>query len=88
MEAISNKLFMSKRKLQYLFANNQTTYKKTLNKIKVELAVMHLHENPNLSIKKLLSMSGFNSHSSANIAFKKEMGVGLSEYKRQISNVS
>ena len=84
LDYVAQNLYMSKRKLQYIFSNNKTTYKKTLNEVKVDLLIFNINENPDVSIKYILSKCGFNSHSSASNAFKIAKGETIYQYKKKI----
>ncbi|WP_394136444.1 helix-turn-helix domain-containing protein [Aliivibrio fischeri] len=84
LDYVAHNLYMSKRKLQYIFSSNKTTYKKTLNEVKIDLLVYYINENPDVSIKYILSKCGFNSHSSASNAFKIAKGETLYQYKKKI----
>lgn len=84
LEYVAHNLYMSKRKLQYIFSSNGTTYKKTLNQVKVDLLTFYINENPDLSIKHILPLCGFNSHSSATNIFKLAKGESLYKYQKRI----
>ncbi|MGR5112703.1 helix-turn-helix domain-containing protein [Vibrio jasicida] len=84
LEYVANNLYMSKRKLQYIFSSNGTTYKKTLNQVKIDLLAFYINENPEVSIKHILPLCGFNSHSSATSIFKRAKGESLYKYQKRI----
>ena len=84
LEFVAHNLYMSKRKLQYIFSSNGTTYKKTLNQVKVDLLTFYINENPEISIKHILPLCGFNSHSSATSIFKLAKGESLYKYQKRI----
>lgn len=86
LEYVAHNLYMSKRKLQYIFSSNGTTYKKTLNQVKVDLLTFYINENPEINIKHILPLCGFNSHSSATSIFKLAKGESLYKYQKRVIN--
>ncbi|AQM67471.1 transcriptional activator FtrA [Vibrio campbellii] len=86
LDYVANNVYMSKRKLQYIFSSSGTTYKKTLNSVKVELLKFYINNNPEVSIKQILPLCGFNSHSSANSIFKMSTGESIYKYQKRIAN--
>ncbi len=78
LDLISAKLFMSRRKIQYILSRNSTSYGYLIDDIRFQ--ILSNKEFSDLSIKQILDKAGLSNIATANRIFLKKVGMTMREY--------
>ncbi|MCG3812212.1 helix-turn-helix transcriptional regulator [Photobacterium damselae] len=78
LDLISAKLFMSRRKIQYILSRNSTSYGYLIDDIRFQ--ILSNKEFSDLSIKQILDKAGLTNIATANRIFLKKVGMTMREY--------
>ncbi|WP_283393006.1 helix-turn-helix domain-containing protein [Photobacterium phosphoreum] len=86
LDFLADQLCVSRRKLQYIFNENGTSYNLLVGKIRLNIISENINRNYELSSKELGRISGFNSVQSLNRFFYKYCGLSIKEYKKKVKS--
>lgn len=78
LDLLSEKLFMSRRKIQYILSRNETSYGHLVDNIRFD--ILKNSDNSDLSIQQILSKAGLKNITTANRIFMKKLGITMREY--------
>lgn len=77
-------MYMSKRKVQYILSDANTSFLELLNGYRIEDLRALLLKEPITATDILVDKAGFNNQITANRLFKRKLGVSISEFKRSV----
>ncbi|WP_305372822.1 helix-turn-helix domain-containing protein [Photobacterium leiognathi] len=86
LDFLADQLCISRRKLQYVFNENNTSYNSLIGKIRLNIINENINNNYDLSSKELGRISGFKNVQSLNRFFYKHHGLSLKEHKNKIKS--
>ncbi len=82
LSCLCNEVYMSKRKVQYILSDNNTSFKDILLNARVKTLKNTINVGTSKSLSALVQECGFGSLNSANKAFHNHYGLSVSEYKK------
>ncbi|WP_418114607.1 helix-turn-helix domain-containing protein [Vibrio scophthalmi] len=88
LSCLCNEVYMSKRKVQYILSDNNTSFKDLLLNSRVKMLKNTIDVGSSKSLSVLVQECGFGSLNSANKAFNNHFGLSVSEYKKSHERVS
>lgn len=81
LEEVARQLMMSPRKLQYLLADEDFTFKEMVNQVRIGIAQQHLSQS-NTPLSQLSEILGYSDQSAFGRAFKRWFGVSPKGWKK------
>lgn len=81
LDTLSRKVFMSRRKLQYILSSENVFFLDLVNSYRISHLKALLQQNPSFSLTRLVSDSGFKNTAAANRVIKKHLNISLKELK-------
>lgn len=84
LDALCEKVFMSRRKVQYLFKSNGLCFREVLGRNRLLNMMELILKKPNFQLEQLAINSGFSTLYSANRMTKKVKGVDLRTYRNMV----
>ncbi|PAR92351.1 helix-turn-helix domain-containing protein [Vibrio cholerae] len=83
LDMLSTLAFMSRRKIQYIFLHNKTSFSKLVADTRLSKLKQLLLTYPEDSISQLVYMAGFNSYNSAARLFKSRYNLNISDFRNK-----
>ncbi|AAW87946.1 hypothetical protein VF_A0876 [Aliivibrio fischeri ES114] len=84
LDMLCKKTHMSRRKIQYILADSNTSFLEILNNLRIDKLIYFMQKEPKTSIGVLIYRVGFKHQSTANRLFKKYKNVSIREFKKSI----
>ncbi|EGU47857.1 hypothetical protein VII00023_16565, partial [Vibrio ichthyoenteri ATCC 700023] len=86
LNTLCEKAYMSRRKVQYILYNNNTSFVELVNNYRVEVLKSLLLSYPKTPVNNLIYKAGFKNYNTAVRAFKTKFSIGIREFKsKQLS---
>ncbi|HIF9482768.1 TPA: helix-turn-helix domain-containing protein [Photobacterium damselae] len=85
LEFIARKSFVSRSRIQKLFYEHGTTFRREVQRAKLSHLLKNLDTSESISLEDIAKLSGYRSVSSANKAFKRDKGISLYQYRKTLS---
>jgi len=82
LELTAKQLMMSPRKLQYLLADEDTTFKEVVDQVRIGIAQQQLHQSK-IPLSQLCEILGYSDQTAFSRAFKRWFGVSPREWKKR-----
>lgn len=84
LEVVAKQLMMSPRKLQYLLAEKNFTFKDIIDQVRIGITQQHLHQSQ-IPLSQLCEILGYSNQAAFSRAFKRWFGVSPREWKKRHS---